>query len=197
MKIFLSYCFADDSFIQRVYYLLRTQPNLLAFYYSADKRAGPFPDRIKREITQATGFVAFLGEQLGGVQQEEIQHALDLKKRVVFVYLRSEASIDPIGRRYVKDKYDPVRLSSIEEPGRRRSARGKLLDFWGSGLSHTMICPLAIRLTMRRTSSTRIGPGKAECEANSLSKVVRRPGPWYAKCRRVSSTQTHSVIVPR
>jgi len=74
MKVFLSYCFDDEDFVQRVAVELRRWPGLETYCYpDAHCEPDEFPKVIGQELAKCQGVVLFLGRRLGKTQGDEIQ----------------------------------------------------------------------------------------------------------------------------
>lgn len=79
-RVFLSYRFADEPFVQEVNYLLKKQPDLETFFYAQDRRTGRWLQQLMEELRRASGFVLFLGSELGATQSDEWTSALTAER---------------------------------------------------------------------------------------------------------------------
>lgn len=64
LKPFLSYKFADQEFVERVYYLLSKQ-GVSPFYWPVHGRAGELIEELRKPIDDCDSLVAFLGSKMG------------------------------------------------------------------------------------------------------------------------------------
>jgi 6-phosphofructokinase 1 len=74
-KPFFSYKFADQKFIEWVYFLLSKQ-GIEPFYWPIHGRAGSLPGLLAQQIDECDSMVAFLGTKGGGTQGQEISYFL-------------------------------------------------------------------------------------------------------------------------
>lgn len=75
LKPFLSYKFADQEFVERVYYLLSKQ-GVSPFYWPVHGRAGELIEELRKPIDDCDSLVAFLGSKWDGMQKLEIEYFL-------------------------------------------------------------------------------------------------------------------------
>lgn len=75
MKLFLSYKFANQQFVELVYYILSRQ-GLELFYWPRHGQAQPLNTELRESIDAADGMIAFLGAEWGGTQEREIEYFL-------------------------------------------------------------------------------------------------------------------------
>lgn len=75
MKLFLSYKFKDQQFVELVYYILSRQ-GLELFYWPLHGQARPLTEELRRPIDDADDMIAFLGAEWGGTQEKEVEYFL-------------------------------------------------------------------------------------------------------------------------
>lgn len=83
----MSYNFVDKEFVRSVSHYLGTQDEVTTYFYSHQRLADRFPERLAAEIKAADRFVLFVGGTLGEWQKREMKMALREKKRKVVVAL--------------------------------------------------------------------------------------------------------------
>lgn len=76
MKLFLSYNFDDQVFVQRVNYYLRKQKNLEPYFYSGLTRPVNWIDELGKRLNECDALVLFLGKALGTTQALEAESML-------------------------------------------------------------------------------------------------------------------------
>ena len=72
---FFSYKFADQEFVELVYYMLSKQ-GITPFYWPIHGRAGSLSGLLADQIDACDSMVAFLGANGGGTQEKEISYFL-------------------------------------------------------------------------------------------------------------------------
>ena len=75
IKPFLSYKFADQEFVERVYYLLSKQ-GASPFYWPVHGRAGELNKELRKPIDECDSMIAFLGSRWDGMQKLEVEYFL-------------------------------------------------------------------------------------------------------------------------
>jgi 6-phosphofructokinase 1 len=76
MKLFLSFKFDDQEFIELVYYMLSKQAVDL-FYWPRHGRHGVVNELLVKPLDECDGMIAFLGAEWGGKQEQEIAYFLN------------------------------------------------------------------------------------------------------------------------
>lgn len=71
LKLFLSYHFPEEQFVQEVGYCLRKQPDLVPFCYAEHRGVDNWPELIRKELKTAPVLVVFVGAELGKTQAAE------------------------------------------------------------------------------------------------------------------------------
>jgi 6-phosphofructokinase 1 len=84
MRLFLSYTFRDEKFVDLVYYLLSKQAFEL-YYWREDGRDGDWSEELEKKIDSCEGMIAFLGSELGETQKKEIAYYLGSPPRSHFI----------------------------------------------------------------------------------------------------------------
>ena len=79
LKLFLSYCFDDELFIQRVSYYFRKQNDLDPYCYSDKRHENNFIEELGINIAESHAFLLFLGPRLGDTQKDEAKLAIAYK----------------------------------------------------------------------------------------------------------------------
>jgi 6-phosphofructokinase 1 len=72
MKIFLSYNFDHEAFVQRINFYLRKQPQITTYCWADDREGKDWQSQLREAISSCDGFVLFLGEKLGATQKQEV-----------------------------------------------------------------------------------------------------------------------------
>lgn len=123
MKVFLSYNFAHERFVQRVSYYLRTQPPLVPYCYADERKSGTWPKQIEAVLQESQVFVLFAGEKLGETQEPEAElaHArLIPHLLVVAIPQMGELPVNLNAFRHC----DPIRVDELNEHNAQRCAGG-------------------------------------------------------------------------
>jgi hypothetical protein len=64
VKVFLSYQFDDDSFVQLTTYYLRKQPDIEPFCYADQRRAEKWPAQLARAVNESNVWYWFILKNL-------------------------------------------------------------------------------------------------------------------------------------
>ena len=111
-RVFLSYNFADEAFVERLArHLLTQRPGLETYFYRFDGEAGPWSPQIKRALKKANCCVAIVGAQVGDVQRRELNASIKKRRRIV-VSLPSRG--DSSKHRFFAG-LDPVRVRDVDD----------------------------------------------------------------------------------
>jgi hypothetical protein len=70
-KIFLSYCFDDEKFVDGIYSHLAQQPMVDTFFYPEQRRADGWAKIAEEYLQKCNVFVLFVGAKLGESQSAE------------------------------------------------------------------------------------------------------------------------------
>ena len=83
MNVFLSYCFNDEPFVQKVSHYLLRQPKLEPFCYVDEKQPRGWRQQLKSEIDNCEAFVLFVGKKWGSTQHIEasVSETRDSRRR--------------------------------------------------------------------------------------------------------------------
>jgi 6-phosphofructokinase 1 len=79
VRTFLSYCFDDagqderDSFVAQLYYCLRKQDNIEAYFWNIAGGAGDYERLLDEEIRRCEAFLFFVGRRIGDTQRHEVK----------------------------------------------------------------------------------------------------------------------------
>ena len=87
LKLFLSYRFADEPFVQRINYHLRKQEKLEMYCYADERHVENWVPEVSRHLAHCYAFLLFLGDEIGGTQEREAQTAIEDKKRLFLIKL--------------------------------------------------------------------------------------------------------------
>jgi 6-phosphofructokinase 1 len=141
MKLFLSYCFADAWFVQRVSYHLRKQ-SLNPYFYSDEPHVEDWVKELGTHLREAKAFLLFLGGRLGDVQEQETLAAIRHKHEPPhanrdFVLLRIElpAHAQLPDSLALFNGPGPMRVLSIDEKAARDCAREISISLLGTWIT--------------------------------------------------------------
>jgi 6-phosphofructokinase 1 len=115
VKIFFSYCFDDEAFVEKVNSSLVQQPLIKTFFYPEERRAESWVDSIEDYLKDCHGFVLFMGTRLGQTQKAEALKAQEYGKRGTVVLLPASGgeTISARGARTRLVRMLPVDLNSF------------------------------------------------------------------------------------
>ncbi len=102
MKLFLSYKFADQEFVELVYYMLSKQAVEL-FYWPRHGRHGDVDKLLVEPLDECEGMIAFLGANSAGKQKQEIDYYLNHHPERPFIPVQLVLEL-PAGLRLAADK---------------------------------------------------------------------------------------------
>ncbi|NJL28804.1 MAG: hypothetical protein HC897_13380 [Thermoanaerobaculia bacterium] len=112
LKLFLSYHFPEEQFVQEVCYCLKKQVDLDPFCYAEFRGNDKWPGLIEEKLEAAQVFILFLGSKLGETQEEKelnfiLEHA-DLRRCLVLLDRRA---VPPKLRAFAAG-VDPLRINT-------------------------------------------------------------------------------------
>jgi 6-phosphofructokinase 1 len=119
MRVFLSYTFDDEPFVERVNHYLLRQPGLETFFWHHRKRAGPFPKQVKDALLASEALVVFLGETVGETQKTEALLGADKECKVLVALGAGSGN----GAAVHCADLDPVRVAKTDEQGAEGCAK--------------------------------------------------------------------------
>jgi TIR domain len=97
LRLFLSYKFADQSFVELVYYCLSKQ-GIDLFNWPLQGRAGYLSEELSRPIDDCDGMIAFIGAEWSGKQKQEVDYFLETRKSRPLVPVQLFAEIPSDGK---------------------------------------------------------------------------------------------------
>jgi 6-phosphofructokinase 1 len=80
MRLFLSYRFADERFVQKVNYYLSKQQALEPYCFADEKHTEVWVKEVSARLTEADAFILFVGSEIGQTQKDEAVAAFQLAK---------------------------------------------------------------------------------------------------------------------
>jgi len=130
--LFLSYNHSEElqeSFVQKVWSLLRSQPDVEPFLYPeapAELQAGNFWTTVKSEIAAIKRhgglFVLFVGETLGDTQQKEMAKALEMLQGRRRLWVGLAAQLDPTSHLF-RENCISIEIKSMADPAAEKCAQ--------------------------------------------------------------------------
>ena len=117
---FFSYKFADQEFVELVYYMLSKQ-GITPFYWPIHGRAGSLSGLLADQIDACDSMVAFLGANGGGTQEKEISYFLGNQNGRPFVPVRLVETL-PSGSRFAVAGMGVTPAEGIDHDAARKLA---------------------------------------------------------------------------
>lgn len=134
MNVFLSYCFNDEPFVQKVSHYLLRQPKLEPFCYVDEKQPRGWRQQLKSEIDNCEAFVLFVGKKWGSTQHIEASVSENVLKRlVVHLPQACEVAAGSGGLRRLLKSRDPINVTAQDDGNALSCAREialQLTDTW-------------------------------------------------------------------
>jgi 6-phosphofructokinase 1 len=141
MKIFMSYNFSDEYFVQRVSYHLSKQKDLKPYCYADERHLEDWVLEVGKYLDSIEAFLLFLGKTIGDTQEIEartaIKHKLELKKSnssdLKLMLIQLPDSIPLPNSLALFDAPAPIKVGNLDEQNAHRCAQEitkTLNGFW-------------------------------------------------------------------
>jgi 6-phosphofructokinase 1 len=136
MKIFLSYKFDHERFIQRVSYYLNKQEDIQSFCYADERKRNDWPEIVEKALKECGVFVFLVGEKFGDTQEGEALRAQELGvKHKIVVNLPKARTLTVEFSKF--KKCDPIVIKEINEQSAQACAKDIVQSLgmeWGDPL---------------------------------------------------------------
>ncbi len=121
-KVFLSYNFTDEVFVERVARYLATQEeSLVTYFYKQNRRAGAWAQQIAEAVNETEACVAVAGTTLGVTQTAELAQA-NLNLNLSRIWVRLPGGVHPNANAFGQG-LTAVEVNDLTETGALECAR--------------------------------------------------------------------------